>query len=394
VEFIAITGMHRSGTSLVARIVNLLGADIGPEDELMPPKEDNPSGFWEHMPIAQLNDDLLGALGGRWNDPPELTEGWQRLRRLDPFRRRAAEIAEHGFSGEVRMFKDPRASVLLPFWRDAVPIRRTVVCVRNPAAVARSLERRDRMGAERAAALFVRYTADAWLDGVDPVVVAFEDVLADPLGEAERLAATLGLPAPAQEARAEIAGFVDEGLVRARPDTAGEGEEMAEAIAVDALARSGDSRGLSLALGAIRGRSRAEAELHEHRVRLRSVRRQLRLTESQRDELIEHRDRALEQAATTQETLEETALQRDELIEDRDRALALLDDERRARRVVEETVQAAEEARAVMGARLEGVRRTLETTTARYERLQGAYARTVRGRVGRVVRRRRGRGKG
>jgi hypothetical protein len=394
VEFIAITGMHRSGTSLVARIINLLGADIGPEDELMPPKEDNPSGFWEHMPIARLNDDLLGALGGRWSDPPVPASGWHSTRRFEPYRRRAAEIIEHGFTGDVRMFKDPRASVLLPFWRAVAPIRRSVVCLRDPEAVAASLGRRDRMKPSRAAGLFVRYTTDAWLDGIDPVVVAFEDVLADPIGEAERLAGELGLAAPAGAVRDEIAGFVDEGLVRARAGGGEMGEEMAEAIEVDAVLRAGEERSIALALRVIRARTEAERELREERARLRRARRELgetqetlRLTAGQRDELIEDRDRALEYRDATEEKLQETAAQRDELIADRDRALTLLEEVRRARRVVEETVQAAEEARAVMGARLEGVRRRLDVTTARYERLQGAYARTLRGRVGRLVRR-------
>lgn len=421
-EFIAITGMHRSGTSLVARIANLLGADIGPEDELMPPKADNPSGFWEHMPIAQLDDDLLGALGGRWSDPPVPADGWHTTRRFEQFRRRAAEILEQGFRGELCMFKDPRASVLLPFWRAVAPIRRTVVCVRDPQAVAASLRRRDRMKPSRAAGLYVRYTTDAWLDGVDPVVVAFEDVLADPVGEAERLAAALGLDAPRGPARDEIAGFVDEGLVRARPSDDAVDEAMAEAIEVDTLMRSGDERAIGLTLGVIRARTRVETDLREERARLRQARKEveriseerdestatLLVTATQRDELIEDRDRALAQIEATEGTLRQTegslrqtAEQRDELIEDRDRALVLLDDERAARerveevlRVTQETVQKAEEARAVMGARLEGVRRRLDTTAARYERLQGVYARTLRGRAGRMVRRWRSRRSG
>jgi hypothetical protein len=394
VEFIAITGMHRSGTSLVARIVNLLGADIGPEDELMPPKDDNPRGFWEHMPIAQLNDDLLGTLGGRWSDPPVLADGWQQQRRLEPYRRRAAAIVERGFAGEVAMFKDPRASILLPFWRSVASIRRTVVCLRDPAAVAVSLQRRDRMAASRSAGLFVRYTTDAWLDGVDPVAVAFEDVLGDPVGEAERLAEALGLEAPAGAVRDEIAGFVDGGRVRARTRGRAVGVEMSEAIEVDALLRAADRRSITLALGAIRGRTRAESALQDGRARLRRVRRELAGTALQRDEFMADRDRALsllddERRAlgVAEEKLRVTATQRDELIDDRDRALSLLDDERRAHRVVAETVQVAEEARAVMGARLEGVRRRLEATTARYERLQGVYGRTLRGRVGRIARR-------
>ena len=48
---IAILGMHRSGTSVTARVVNLLGAYIGEGEEMMEPDPNNPAGYYEHLPI-------------------------------------------------------------------------------------------------------------------------------------------------------------------------------------------------------------------------------------------------------------------------------------------------------------------------------------------------------
>ena len=48
-KLFVVVGMHRSGTSIVSRLLNLLGAHLGPEDDLMPPKPDNPTGFWEAL---------------------------------------------------------------------------------------------------------------------------------------------------------------------------------------------------------------------------------------------------------------------------------------------------------------------------------------------------------
>ena len=61
---VAIAGMHRSGTSMVARLLQQCGLDLGPTDQLLPPRPDNPEGFWEHAAFVALNDDILTAAGG------------------------------------------------------------------------------------------------------------------------------------------------------------------------------------------------------------------------------------------------------------------------------------------------------------------------------------------
>src|ERR1700722_3730092 len=68
-------GMHRSGTSATARVVNLLGADLG--DNLVTPGSDNPDGFWEHAEAVRINDALLEGLGRTWYDMREMPQGWQ-----------------------------------------------------------------------------------------------------------------------------------------------------------------------------------------------------------------------------------------------------------------------------------------------------------------------------
>ena len=65
-----ITGAHRSGTSMVARLLHACGLDLGPESDLMPPAPDNPDGFWENLSFVAMNDELLNELGGAWDWPP------------------------------------------------------------------------------------------------------------------------------------------------------------------------------------------------------------------------------------------------------------------------------------------------------------------------------------
>ena len=51
-----VLGMHRSGTSAAARLVNFLGIPTCVDEDLLPTTEDNPKGFWESASLAALND--------------------------------------------------------------------------------------------------------------------------------------------------------------------------------------------------------------------------------------------------------------------------------------------------------------------------------------------------
>ena len=60
VKTLAVLGMHRSGTSALARCVNLIGVDWGPEGGLTEAiAHENPKGFWEHKKISIYNCDAL-----------------------------------------------------------------------------------------------------------------------------------------------------------------------------------------------------------------------------------------------------------------------------------------------------------------------------------------------
>ena len=69
-----VLGMHRSGTSAVTRVLNLLGAHLG--SELLATKADNKRGFWEHAEVVAVHERLLTALGRAWHDTRELPYGW------------------------------------------------------------------------------------------------------------------------------------------------------------------------------------------------------------------------------------------------------------------------------------------------------------------------------
>ena len=136
---VCIAGMHRSGTSMVARALAACGLDLGAEAELMAATEHNERGHWEHEDFVALADELLARLGGGWDVPPALEEGWAERPELEDFRGRARDLASRFDGREPWGWKDPRSSLTLPFWRSILPQLRVVVCVRHPVEVARSL---------------------------------------------------------------------------------------------------------------------------------------------------------------------------------------------------------------------------------------------------------------
>mgnify|MGYP001037718924 FL=1 len=101
-----IFGMHRSGTSAAARVVNLLGAELG--NDLVPPGPDNPGGFWEHAEAVRINDDLLHGLGRTWYEMRGMPDGWLDSSHAKSAARRIGGFAIGGVASAVDEVPPPR----------------------------------------------------------------------------------------------------------------------------------------------------------------------------------------------------------------------------------------------------------------------------------------------
>ena len=161
---ILVLGMHRSGTSAVTRVLNLLGVDIG--SRLMQPAPDNPTGFWEHLDAVKIHDQLLGNLGRSWDDFRPLPVGWFYRDAARHAYEQILQLVLAEFS-ETSLWavKDPRLCLFVPLWERALKSLGIVPCsllvLRDPAEVAHSLQRRNAMPAALGEALWCRYTVDA-----------------------------------------------------------------------------------------------------------------------------------------------------------------------------------------------------------------------------------------
>src|SRR5918998_2971605 len=191
---VAIVGMHRSGTSMVAKLLQRAGLNLGEEADLMPPAEENPGGFYEHLEFVKLNDEVLNIAGAGWDCPPAAGFNWDDAA-LNSFRARARHLA---IPLEERLpwgWKDPRTSLTLPFWRSAFGPLRTVVVVRNPLEVVTSLHRRNGFSTALALTLWQIYAERALEDSSpdERLVTHYDSYFLEPEREITRVLDFLGL---------------------------------------------------------------------------------------------------------------------------------------------------------------------------------------------------------
>jgi hypothetical protein len=204
---VCIAGMHRSGTSVVARLLNLCGLYLGEDSDLINPTPDNPEGYWENVRFVKINEAVLGELGGAWDLPPVRSEGWEREESLAPLRQQAMELCREFAHGEPWGWKDPRTSLTLPFWKDIFPDLGVIICVRNPVEVARSLYRRGYSSNAFAFELWKTYNGRLLGASVRErrLVTHHEAYFADPEREVRRVLDWLGLTASAETVTAATA---------------------------------------------------------------------------------------------------------------------------------------------------------------------------------------------
>jgi hypothetical protein len=187
-RIIFITGMHRSGTSFLARALNLAGLHIPEPDSS---RDDwNKKGQWETTSLIRAS---LGLFGGvdRWFDPAIIDEGPEVLSAM------AVGLSRYGREHEVWGWKDPRLMITLPYWLRVMPQNwqaELVISLRNPVQVASSLKARNRFEPAHGARICDRYMSRA-LTCLDQglKVHLFNFNAPDLVAELTRLCGRLGL---------------------------------------------------------------------------------------------------------------------------------------------------------------------------------------------------------
>jgi len=208
---VLVLGMHRSGTSALTRVLNLLGYAL--PEALVGPSEGNELGHWESASAVVLNDEILASAGSNWNDWGPINADWRASGVRGQMVERATEvIREHKALGPLFALKDPRLCRLADLWLDAADSAgvdmRVVLMLRHPGEVSASLESRDLMAPGYGQLLWLRHTLDAehLSRGRRRVVCRFDRLLTDWQDTIDRVrqGLDLALPRNSPTAHAEV----------------------------------------------------------------------------------------------------------------------------------------------------------------------------------------------
>ena len=218
---IIVLGMHRSGTSALARCLNLMGAYFGPEGISTGANQENPRGFWERRDVRALNDAVLNGVGCDWNRVSKFDLGRLPASLLADFEEQASGLLLEMDAHRPWFIKEPRLCLLLPLWLKLLDAPLVIHILRHPAEVAASLQRRNAMPISAGFALWERYVRDALsaARGLPALLVSHQRLMVDPCAEVEVLFNGLqrlgvqGLHAPGGS---EVRAFMREDLYHER----------------------------------------------------------------------------------------------------------------------------------------------------------------------------------
>ncbi|HEY1769661.1 MAG TPA: glycosyltransferase [Chthoniobacterales bacterium] len=202
---ICIAGAHRSGTSMLTRLLHRCGLALGSESDMMRAAADNPDGFWENIRFVQLNDQILNAVGAAWDLPPPSGERFEGAN-FSPLDAKA-ELLLASFNSDLTWgWKDPRNCLALPFWERMTGGLRTVIIVRNPLEAAYSMRRRNGTSYALGLRLWEIYHQRllAHTQPESRVITYYQTFFDQPEEELQKLVAFTGLPADEIAAAASL----------------------------------------------------------------------------------------------------------------------------------------------------------------------------------------------
>lgn len=216
---VLVAGSHRSGTSMLAGILQRLGCTAA--QNLLTANFANERGYYESAPIARLNDRILMSAGSLWSDWQPVNPGWFSSVVAEDFRDQALALVDEEF-GDTRLFvlKDPRICRLMPFWRTVLEAKgidlRVLHIHRNPLEVAASLKSRDGFNLGYGQLLWLRNTLEAEVHSRDlpRYFTSYVEVMDNWAKVMEAAAADLGLNWPRMSSRviADVQDFVSPDL--------------------------------------------------------------------------------------------------------------------------------------------------------------------------------------
>ena len=217
-KLIVVIGMHRTGTSLITRGLQVMGVNLG--DNLLPAMaEVNAKGFWEDADINALNIEMLHAISSEWDYLTPINDANIQQLQQQGFFLRAVELLRQKTT-QTRIFglKDPRIAKLLPFWDQVFSHCEYdvsyLLTIRHPLSVVKSLQKRDGFIPEKAYLLWFTHvvTALTFSKKENLSIVDYDFFMQNPATELARVAHEIQLPIIASELDIFVNEFLDNSL--------------------------------------------------------------------------------------------------------------------------------------------------------------------------------------
>ena len=152
-----IFGMHRSGTSMVARLLNMMGAYFGPEGISTDPSDENVKGFWERRDVRKINDAVLASIDCDWDRISQFEIGRIPEDSVAEYKKKFSRIVLDMDANRPWLLKEPRLCLLYPLIKDVLELPICIHVFRNPLEVAFSLNTRNSIPVPAGIALWEKY---------------------------------------------------------------------------------------------------------------------------------------------------------------------------------------------------------------------------------------------
>jgi hypothetical protein len=214
---VLVLGMHRSGTSLCSHILSALGVDMADDIGV---DVGNEMGHWERWEIAEFHDRIFSLFNRDYWGPFHdfiLPVAWWADPRVAHIRREIAAFLKKRMGDAYFGFKDPRTVRLMPVWHQIFNelklAPKLVLCLRNPAQIARSLKARDGLDPEIGEYRWLVHMIDffRYASNFDFCTVQYEEWFNNPSANLGKLQKFLGLPWQQSEADLDLvlSGIID-----------------------------------------------------------------------------------------------------------------------------------------------------------------------------------------
>jgi glycosyltransferase involved in cell wall biosynthesis len=221
---IIVLGMHRSGTSTVSRLLNLMGIYFGPEGISTGANDENKKGFWERKDVRQLNDFILQSNNLDWykianyDGPKNFSDSTK----VD-FEKRAKRIILDMDAFRPWFIKEPRICLNLELWKKNLEVPIAVFVYRNPLEVAKSLQLRNGFPIEYGLALWEKYNlfALSQAKGIPLHFIDYNSLVEDPESIINGLSEYLLFQnvQTRKLSNKELLAFIDPSLYRQKADS-------------------------------------------------------------------------------------------------------------------------------------------------------------------------------